>query len=157
MDRGTEQAAEIGIVEGRLVLRQGEQKLWELDLETIAAVGEYTTPEGPFVEDYFLVFVAHNGDWFQAGWGSQGAEVALAELERHLGTRLRSRLANRTDLTSRVMWPQKIAEQALFEFPPDTSGGVIRRVASRMIDRRNIKLSKVVIGLLEAKGDVPSN
>jgi hypothetical protein len=87
----------------------------QIDPTNIAVVGEYTTASGPYDEDYFLVIIERDGRTTEL----PVAGVTPADhtwLEAALGLTIDFQLANRTDFTSRIIFPEELRGQPLFRF-----------------------------------------
>ena len=90
--------------------------LWQLKSENIALVAEYTTNEGPFGDDWFLVFaVANKNPYFMTcSFYSNGRDEALEFLRTRFA--IEPKLTNSTEWKSVVLWPKEIAGLGLIEF-----------------------------------------
>jgi hypothetical protein len=97
----------------RYLREHGES--WELAASEIAVVGEYTTAEGPFVDDYFFAFVRADGMVFEASFYAAGGNATLDALGTALGGRLTAGLRNSATWCSRVIWPPTLEGAPLFE------------------------------------------
>jgi hypothetical protein len=86
-----------------------------IDLKSVAIVGEYTTPSGPYFDDHFLVVVLRSGKVLEYA-SSKAIDRMIPDLERAIGAKIEFRLCNRTDAASRVLFPSLFAEHPLFEF-----------------------------------------
>jgi hypothetical protein len=121
--------AVIGLEGDAVVYREQATEVWRVSLLSVAIIGEYTTANGPYVDDYFFVFVTKpQGHHFHASYYAKGCEALLAALEDHLGAKIGCGLVKSTKLTSRCMWPPQLAGQALFRFTAVPSGGGWNRV-----------------------------
>jgi hypothetical protein len=91
---------------------------WSLPTASIVLVAEYTTNEGPFVDDYFLVFVTvEEGKlYFSTCSVSAGVEEALSVLQERLGSPIQLGLQVSTEWRSRIAWPPKMAGREYFTF-----------------------------------------
>ncbi len=94
---------------------------WAMPIGSIILVSEYTTNEGPQVDDYFLVFVsAADGKlhFSTCSFYAGGVDEALSILQERLRSPLQLRLQGSTEWRSRVAWPAKMAENEYFTFTP---------------------------------------
>ena len=85
---------------------------WSIRISDIVLVAEYTTDDGPAVDDYFLVFVTREyGELFYSSvtMSAKGINAALEALENQLGNSLELKLSSRRAWASRVVWPQHLA------------------------------------------------
>jgi hypothetical protein len=88
------------------------------------------------VDDYFFVFVTHktkpNG-WHEASVYADGGDDFLRQLSQTLGFDVHCGLVNSTDYKSRVMWPQEIAGETLFDFVPVESNTWREKIRHKLI------------------------
>ena len=116
--------------DGKLVTYTSEHYgSFSIPLSDIAVIGEFTTANGPYVDDWFLAFVPHGGgNWFEASMYAEGREDLWEQLSLALDCSIRSSLYATTDLASRIIWPLALANRPLFTFSPVTGSGFLRRL-----------------------------
>jgi hypothetical protein len=126
---------------------------WTLPIKSIVLIAEYTTNEGPQVDDYFLVFVTaeENKLFFSTcSFYVDGRDEALSVLQERLGSPIQLGLQGSTEWRSRVAWPAKMAENEYFTFaeiPPKT---LLERVKKRLLGpTQEYAISKPVRDYLE--------
>lgn len=91
---------------------------WSIRTSEIVLVAEYTTDDGPAVDDYFLVFVTKEaGELFYSSvtMRATGINPVLEELEKELGGSLELRLFSSRGRASRVVWPPHLANVEYLE------------------------------------------
>jgi hypothetical protein len=118
---------------------------FSLPVEDIAVIGEFTTDNGPVIDDWFLVFVCRGGDWFEASIYSDGSEGVRKGLSMALGANLDLSLAGSTDFASRVVWPTEIAGRPLFEFEIVSGTGFLRRLKLAILPEIRHSLTSEVL------------
>jgi len=92
---------------------------WRLKLSDVRLIGEYTNSDGPFLGDYFVVFLtAAEGGWHQASFYADGRDAFLADLAEHLGSPIKTGLAGSTDFKTRILWPSEISGEPLMKVVP---------------------------------------
>jgi hypothetical protein len=112
----------LAVRDGVLVCQRedgGQECGWELQVADLVLVAEYTTSEGPFLDDYFLVFwMRDHGELLKAecSFYAEGRDEALAETGRVLGAKLELELAWSTEWNSRVIWPEALTGKPYFQF-----------------------------------------
>jgi hypothetical protein len=90
---------------------------WQIFLSEIIAFGEYTTDNGPYIDDWFMVFVTRDFNWVEASNYCARREEVRDELAKHWSVEsLYGDLAFSTDFSSRAIWPTEIAGKPLFDF-----------------------------------------
>jgi hypothetical protein len=103
---------------------------WTLPLADLVVFDEYTNPSGPFLDDYYFVFVVDFQHAYGASFYSEGRERFLGELSERLGVQLECGLLGSTDFASNVLWPPDLAGQPLYQFaekPTPTIGAKLLR------------------------------
>ena len=94
-----------------------DAEVWELPIAEVRVIGEYTTPNGPYIDDYFFVFLSTDY-WYEASFYSEGGLELLPKLSGDLKEELACGLQNSTNWKSRVIWPPDIKEEPLFDIVP---------------------------------------
>ena len=62
--------AHIWIQDKTILYAIRDSDAWELPIAELKVVGEYTTPNGPYIDDYFYVFLSTNY-WYEASFYCQ--------------------------------------------------------------------------------------
>lgn len=117
------------IKDGTLCYLHKEDFVFELDLKTVMLIGEYTNDQGPFFDDWFLLFLDHENQSFQVSMYAENIENVLSELiktfdfERNLG------LVNSSDWKSIVLWPETMKGKEFLQLisvePSNTVGKIM--------------------------------
>lgn len=111
----------------------GEEEIaWSIEIGDIVLVAECTTNEGPWLDDYFFVFVTiEDGKQYrsQCTFYADGSSEALESMGLQLGAPLRPGLCHSTEWTSRVMWPTHIEGIDYFDFTQVKPVGLISRLS----------------------------
>jgi hypothetical protein len=87
-------------------------------MSDIVLVAEYTTDDGPAVDDYFLVFVTREGGelfYSSVTMSAAGINPVIEELEKELGGSMELRLSSSRRWASRVVWPPHLANVEYLE------------------------------------------
>lgn len=104
---------------------------WILSVSDIRLIGEYTTANGPYIDDYFFVFLtAIEGGWHEASFYALGGAEALHGLGEELGAILEPGLCNSAHYKTRIMWPSNWRGQELMKVAPQKNTGLIPRILS---------------------------
>ena len=104
-----------------------EQLTWRTPLASILLIAEYTTNEGPYVDDYFVEFWSlEDGALLKASTSfyAAGTDDAFASIAAKLKTDFTFGLTGSTEWASRVMWPLELAGHPYFEFRNIESGQI---------------------------------
>ena len=112
--------------------------IWQLPVGSVAVFAEYTNPNGPLLDDYFLVFAFMEGDqWFvrTASFYANGRDEMLEALSAQWRVPLRFGLCASTDWKSRVIWPEELADQEYFTFTELPAKSLFERLQRRCIGK----------------------
>jgi hypothetical protein len=115
--------------------RDGE-RLWRTAISDVVLLAEYTTSEGPWGDDYFLLVKSiENGHLMEARVTdiSGGFEQFLVALSRYWKTPLQLGLVQSTEWSSRVLWPPTLAGEKYFKLTPVAPDGFWERVKFRAL------------------------
>jgi hypothetical protein len=88
---------------------------WSVEIGDILLIAEYTTNEGPFCDDYFLVFLTKHYI-YQCSFYAEGTNTIIEKLSKIFNRQLQPRLCNFTDWKSSVIWPIQFEGNEYFEF-----------------------------------------
>lgn len=123
---------------------------WFVRVPDVRLIGEFTNSDGPYVDDYFLVFLtaAENG-WHEASFYANGRDEALASLGKSLGAPLQCGLCDSTQFKTRIMWPPQLKDQKLMEVLSTTQGSFWGKLM-RWGDRE-IRLSAAALSVFEKR------
>lgn len=98
---------------------------WSVPIAEIRLICEYTNSDGPYLDDYFFVFMTdREGGWHQASFYARGRNEALATLSRRIGTPLECELCNSTQYKTRILWPPELIDLELIEVLPAKKQGL---------------------------------
>ena len=127
---------EIRISGGALEYRSAAGELiWTVQVDDIVLMAEYTTNGGPWLDDYFLVFVSIESErpiFATASFYGEGCDAVIEGLAGRWNADVSLSLASSTDWKSRIVWPPSLAEQEYFEareVQPDTLWEKLRKAA----------------------------
>ncbi len=112
------ESGEISLVDGTVIYRINGDG-WSIPLSDVRVIGEYTTANGPYVDDYFFVFLtATKNGWHQASFYAEGRDAFLSALGKALGTTIETGLCNSTHWKTRILWPPAIMGEPLMRTVP---------------------------------------
>lgn len=128
-------------------------RLWSLPIASIILVAEYTTNEGPYVDDYFLIFVtSEEGKLYfsTCSFYSDGRDEALSALQQRLGSPISFGLQGSIEWRSRVAWPIKMVETEYFTFTEVPANTLREKLKKRLLGAtQEYAISKPVRDYLE--------
>jgi hypothetical protein len=120
------------LIDGALEYRRSDgEPIWTTSVKSLVLMAEYTTNEGPYIDDYFLVFVTvENGSQYfaTASFYSDGRDEVVKQLAEQWAAAIELGLANSTDWKSRVVWPPELVGHDYFEFVEVQPNNVLARL-----------------------------
>jgi hypothetical protein len=130
---------------------------WRLPISEIRVMGEHTDDHGPYVDDYFFVFLT-DSHFYEASFYAEGRDTFLSELSDLLVAKISCDLVRSTDFQSRVMWPPDIAGQPFYDFVPvPKPGGFWAGLKYRLLPEVACHFTDAVKGKLKIADDAASN
>ena len=138
-------------IEGtNVVYEPGDGSGWKFSLSELRLIGEWTTDQGPYVEDYFYGFVVGRPHCFY--YAPLGANTSIVtELSAAMGEPMTSALAGSTLNRSRIIWPRALEGCDLFVYSPEARPpGVLSRLKDFVVPLIHSQLSDDVMQYLDA-------
>ncbi len=108
---------------------------WRWPLSRVRAIGEMTNDQGPFRDDYFFCFAMGPDCWWEASYYAEGSMPFLFECADRLDTEMLPGLTGSTEHASRVLWPEHLAGNPMFEFSIAKPKGIWQRVTHFFVPR----------------------
>ncbi|MFK7788634.1 MAG: hypothetical protein AB8C95_03945 [Phycisphaeraceae bacterium] len=110
--------------DGLIVCRSPVFGDYDLALGQVRLIGEFTTDNGPLIDDYFLCLAIDHDGWYEISNYAQGIENFKEQLQQQLGTEFAPKLVCSTKFASNVLWPSNLAGEPMFKFEakPRTGG-----------------------------------
>ena len=133
----------IDLVDNNIIRTRDGQTLFEISISEIKVIGEYTNDEGPYHDDWFLTILT-NEDWYEIPMYLEDFNKFLNVLGEKLETKFILHFANSTNWKSRIIYPEKFADQEIYkieEILPQTFLGKLSRIFGRKRTER--KLSEI--------------
>lgn len=90
------------------------QNKWEIEIDKIKFIGEYTTSAGPIADDWFFVFADTVDQWWQVPASAVDHETFWIEIGEKLKCELAPGLFSSTTWRTRVIYPKALEGQELF-------------------------------------------
>jgi hypothetical protein len=128
---------------------------WELPVDQVRVIGQYTDENGPHAADWFLVFVTSDGSWYGASnYADAQDRPKRTAFEQALQKHFKSivldagdrTLVTSTTFNSLIMWPPELQDKKLFDFQPLRGKNAWERLV-RLISRQ---VSQKLSGDVEA-------
>jgi hypothetical protein len=90
------------------------QPMYQIPVSDIKIIGEFTTSDGPFLDDWFLTIITHDA-WLEIPMHVNGMGQCITDLEKKLKTSLNYQLANSASWKTRIMFPDGAKDQELYD------------------------------------------
>jgi hypothetical protein len=139
-------SGKIGLENETIVCSTPENTWWRLPIADVRVIGEFTNEAGPYLDDYFFLFVTSDASsWFCDSFYAEGRDQFLDELGRKLGAKLRCGLCNSASFKSRALWPANLEGSPLFEFKPEIPAeNFLGRISQKFFSNKKVRLVKSV-------------
>ena len=92
------------------------------NLEQLAIVAESTSAAGPGSDDHFLVLVFRDGGLNEVATSDPRAAELIRDIEKRFDVKVEFQLANKTDLSSRIVYPLQLRERPLWAIAKHQGG-----------------------------------
>ena len=124
------------------------KEVWQVPLSEVRAIGEYTNENGPMWDDWYLVFVGREGNWYEVPADAPTVQPMLVLLSERLHAPLGLTLLRSTSLASAILWPPRLRGGEFLSFNRVSRGSWL----SRLLGSRRVEyaLTKPVIDALNA-------
>jgi hypothetical protein len=86
----------------------------KINVSEINAIGEFTTADGPFVDDWFLTFITQT-DYIEIPMYTNGMTEFLTDLGKVLNSDLSAKLTNSSEWNTRIVYPTEFRESEFYE------------------------------------------
>lgn len=106
----------VSICDHFIIFESDEFPRWTLPIDTVKVIGEYTTQEGPFIEDHFLVFVDTENKLYEIPIVADGLTELLNKISLLIKYELKISLYFSTEFKSKVIYPEILRDEDLFTF-----------------------------------------
>lgn len=129
-----------------------EAVVWELDGKTIATIpiykikliAEYTTANGPFMDDWFMVFYNERAEYFEVSMYAENIQEMMDELGRSMGIKLFGTLFASADWKSNILYPTEFNGQELWTIVKTKPKSTFDKLKSLIgINKTELKLTPV--------------
>jgi hypothetical protein len=94
-----------------------------ISVDEIKLIGEYTTGDGPLLDDWFIVFMTSPTDWKQISEYTPGMQEMLQAMGQLLDAPVVCSLFGSTSWKTSIIWPPSVAEMEMWNVqtnPPVT-------------------------------------
>jgi hypothetical protein len=125
-----------------VVTLEGDKVIWHnedvvfatFSLSDVVAIGEYTNSNGPWFDDWFLVFVMKDESWSKISNYAENIDVLRAYLAQQLDPDLKAGyLFFSTSWNSMVNYPVSVKGRPLFELVPSDSYHPPRNIFQKLL------------------------
>ncbi len=126
------------------------KEVWALFVPSLVLIAEHTNDSGPFVCDYFYVFIAGE-PLIEFEAPMYAGPAILGALSARMQTQFGPGLASSTEFKSRVIWPPSLAGQPFYEYGAVRRSGIFGWVMDRVFPRIGYNYTERVRECLESR------
>jgi hypothetical protein len=125
---------------------------WGVALTEVVAFGEYTTDNGPFIDDWFVVFVTQNLEWLEASNYCRGCHEVREALRQIWAAESlhQDTLIGSTEFDSVAIWPESVRGHRLFQFT-QRQQSILQRIRSFGLNPVDKDIAPTIKNMLTAK------
>ena len=106
---------------------------WDIALADVRMIGEATNEDGPFLDDWMLVFATGPDRWYEASFYATIHTDFREKLGEVLHAPLAAALAGSASFDSRVLWPPHLVGRPVFVYEHGRAKTLFGRIASRVV------------------------
>lgn len=137
------------IIDDRVVLEYLHDPKVEIPISNIKLIGEYTTENGPQLDDYFMVFYYSDNSYAVISMYAENLNEMIDELAVIMKTKLDSHLVNSTVWNSNILWPSKSKGERLWVVVKAKPKGIIESIKMLFgMEKLQVELTEVANGYL---------
>lgn len=126
LDRRLQEYGQIELIGSSVVRTVNGQTVFEIPISEIKAIGEFTTSNGPFLDDWFFTLITKN-EWHEIPMDVIGVDEFFLNLGEVLGVKLEYQLTNSTIWKTRIMYPESLKERELYNMVKKRSKNFFKR------------------------------
>ena len=101
-----------------VVLKRTDEEILRLEIKDIRLIGEFTTANGPTEDDWYIVFMTSEKNWYQIPEYTPGMLELLQKLSGILGKDVMCCLFGSTIWATRILWPKTAAGEEMWNVEP---------------------------------------
>lgn len=136
---------------GKTILKSGNV-VWEIDekskteipIDRIKLIAEYTTANGPFIDDWFLVIYNDKSEYFEISMYAENIQEMMTELGKSMNFELYGSLAASADWKSNIIYPTEYSGQNLWNIVKTEPKSTFDKLKSLIgINKTELRLTEV--------------
>jgi hypothetical protein len=115
------QSGKVLIQNDVLIWQDSEGKLiGEIPLDKVKVIGEYTTSDGPLVDDWFYLFILSQTDLRQVSAYATTLSSVLESISLRYNCEIVGHLSHSTTFQSNILWPSQLKGQKVYDISMTT-------------------------------------
>ncbi|WP_405384131.1 hypothetical protein [Maribacter sp. LLG6340-A2] len=144
-----EEYGQIELTSKKIIKVIGGLNPLELNSSDLLIIGEFTTANGPFIDDWFLTLITES-EWIEIPMYTDGMTEFLTDLGKILNADLNAQLTNSADWKTRIMYPTEFKDKELYVVEDEIPNSFLGKVKKQVTGGKSIrKLSSDIIKLVE--------
>src|SRR5690554_1437820 len=142
---------------GKTFLKNGNV-IWEFDdkskteipIDRIKLIAEYTTANGPFLDDWFLVIYNDKSEYFEISMYADNIQEMMTELGKSLDFELYATLFASADWKTNILYPTEFSGQELWKSGNAKPTSTFDKLTSLIgINNTELKMTEVAEKIIE--------
>ena len=101
-----------------IILERDNEEILRLAVTELKLIGEFTTANGPIDDDWYIVFMTSEKNWYQIPEYTPGMLELLQELSGVLREDVMCSLFGSTSWATRILWPKAVEGAEIWDIEP---------------------------------------
>ena len=134
----------------KVIWEFNDQNIVEIPINQIKLIAEYTTENGPFMDDWFLVIYNNQSEYFEISMYAEGIQEMMDELGELLEFKLFGRLVTSAEWVSNILYPIEFNGKELWNIVKVKPKSVFDKLKSLIgINKTKLKLTEITKKIIE--------
>lgn len=111
-----------------LIYRFRDEEVFKINFKEIKLIAEYTTDQGPTLDDWFLVLYDEKENVYQVSMYAENIMEVLEEMREKLNSSLVTDLYSSADWKSNILWPEEVKGEPLWNMVDSKPSNLFERI-----------------------------
>lgn len=137
---------------GTIIWEFDGKKIVNIPIDSIKLIAEYTTANGPFIDDWFLVIYNEKTEYFEISMYADNFEQMMKKLGEKMEFELVGTLFSSTEWKSNILYPTEFDGQCLWDMVKCEPKSTIEKFKSFFgINKTELKLTEITEKIIGEK------
>lgn len=137
---------------GKVIWGFNEKSIVEIPIDQIKLIAEYTTTNGPFRDDWFLLIYNDKAECFEISMYAENIQEMMSELGELMDFKLFGTLYASVDWISNIHYPTEFSGEKLWKVVKTEKKSILDKLKSLLgINKVKLKLTKTAKKIINRK------